>query len=147
MFRSVPLPIIRSLFTVHPAMVGAGPGWSSILILLESCLQNCMTYTIAECTVNKLLMMDRRNCPKHVEFTCQNKFVKLVRLVGFIKKKSVTHSLLVCKKKRATSSCYNSNGFVRYSVKSYKASYLTPTNDFVYTMTCRGNCALKQILQ
>jgi hypothetical protein len=27
---------------------------------LESCLQTCMTYTNAECTVNKLLMMDRR---------------------------------------------------------------------------------------
>ena len=35
----------------------AGPGWncSSILVLLES----CMTYTIAECTVNEILMMDR----------------------------------------------------------------------------------------
>jgi hypothetical protein len=33
--------------------------WSSILVLLESCLQTCMTYTIAERTVNKLLMMDR----------------------------------------------------------------------------------------
>jgi hypothetical protein len=35
----------------------AGPRWncSSILVLLES----CMIYTIAECTVNKLLMMDR----------------------------------------------------------------------------------------
>jgi hypothetical protein len=33
--------------------------YSSILILLESSLQICMTYTIAECTVNKLLMMDR----------------------------------------------------------------------------------------
>ena len=32
---------------------------SYILILLESCLQTCMTYTIAECVVNKLLMMDR----------------------------------------------------------------------------------------
>jgi hypothetical protein len=29
------------------------------MLLLESCLQTCMTYTIAECTVNKLLMMDR----------------------------------------------------------------------------------------
>ena len=29
------------------------------MALLESCLQTCMTYTIAECTVNKLLMMDR----------------------------------------------------------------------------------------
>ena len=33
---------------------------SSILILLQSYLQTCMTYTIAEGTVNKLLMMDRR---------------------------------------------------------------------------------------
>jgi len=31
---------------------------SSILVLLESCLQTCMAHTIAECTVNKLLMMD-----------------------------------------------------------------------------------------
>ena len=29
-------------------------------ILLDSSLQTCMTYTIAECKVNKLLMMDRR---------------------------------------------------------------------------------------
>jgi len=33
---------------------------SSILVLLESCLQTCMTYTIAEHTVNKLMMMDIR---------------------------------------------------------------------------------------
>ena len=33
---------------------------SSILVLLASCLQTCTTYTLAECTVNKLLMMDRR---------------------------------------------------------------------------------------
>jgi len=39
----------------------------SILVLLESCLQTCMTYAIVECTVNKLLMMDM-NCSKHVEF-------------------------------------------------------------------------------
>ena len=37
----------------------AGPGYF-ILVLFESCLQICTTYTIAECTVNKLLMMDRR---------------------------------------------------------------------------------------
>jgi len=30
-----------------------------ILILLASCEQTCMTYTIAVCTVKKLLMMDR----------------------------------------------------------------------------------------
>jgi len=31
----------------------------SILVLLENCLQTCMTHTSAECTVNKLLMMGR----------------------------------------------------------------------------------------
>jgi len=28
-------------------------------LLLDSCIQTCMTYTVAECTVNKLLMMER----------------------------------------------------------------------------------------
>ena len=75
MFRAVPLSIIRSLFTVHSALVyvswrmsyrfvdsfRAEPGWncSSVLVLLKSCLQTCMTYTSAECIVNKLLMMGR----------------------------------------------------------------------------------------
>jgi len=67
MFRTVPLSIIRSLFTVTQQWYmsyqfedsyRAGPE-CSILVLLESCLQTCMTYTIAECRVNKLLMMDR----------------------------------------------------------------------------------------
>jgi len=38
------------------------------MLLLESCLQTCMTYTIAECRLNKLLMMDRETVRKHVEF-------------------------------------------------------------------------------
>ena len=44
-----------SLYTRHWYM----SGWncSSILVLLESCLQTCMTYTSAECTGNKHLMM------------------------------------------------------------------------------------------
>jgi len=59
------LSIIISLFTVHSAMVHVVQlssrtrmELSFILVLLESCLQTCMTYNIAECTVNKLLMMD-----------------------------------------------------------------------------------------
>ena len=62
MFRTVSLSIFRSLFTVHSAMVFVRIDlvFSSILVLLESCLQTCMIYAIAECTVNKLLMMDRR---------------------------------------------------------------------------------------
>jgi hypothetical protein len=67
MFRTVPLPIIRSLVTVHSAKVYViqvcrqltSRSRSSILILLVSCLQTCVTYTIAECTVNELLMMGR----------------------------------------------------------------------------------------
>ena len=71
MFRTVRLSITRSLFTVNSAMVYVIQVYRqlssrtrmelrSILVLLESCLQTCMTYTIAEFTVNKLLMMDRR---------------------------------------------------------------------------------------
>jgi len=63
-FRTVPLSIIRRLFTVHSAMVYViqvfrQPSSRSRMFLLESCLQTCVTYTIAECTVNKLLIMDR----------------------------------------------------------------------------------------
>jgi len=68
MFRTVCLSIIRSLFTVlftvHSAMVYVIQvcrqlSNRTIMILFDSCLQNFMTYTIAECIVNKLLMMDR----------------------------------------------------------------------------------------
>jgi len=65
MFRTVPMSIIRSLSTVHSTMVYVIQvcrqlSSRTILVLLKSCLQTCMTYTITECTANKLLMMDRR---------------------------------------------------------------------------------------
>ena len=64
MFRTVRLSIIRSLFTVHSAMVYVTQDCRQLsgrirMVMLESCLQPCMIYSIAECTVNKLLMMDR----------------------------------------------------------------------------------------
>jgi len=63
MFWAVPLPIIRRLFTVRLALVYVIQVWRQHLeqkkVLLESCLQTCMTYTSAECTVNNLLMMSR----------------------------------------------------------------------------------------
>jgi len=66
----------------------AGPGWNyiSILVLFESCPHTFMTYTISECTVNKLLMMGTELSETYT-VSCQNKFVKLVHLVGFIIKK------------------------------------------------------------
>ena len=70
MFWTIHLSIIRSLFTVHSAMVyviqvyrqcSSRTRMEQIFnLVLQTCLQTCMTYTIAECTVNKLLMMDRR---------------------------------------------------------------------------------------
>ena len=57
---------------------------SSILILLASCQQTCMTYTTAVCTVNRTPYDGQRNCPKHVEFHSKNKFEKLLHLVGFV---------------------------------------------------------------
>jgi len=63
MFRTVPLSNITSLFTVHSAVVYVIQVCKQLSsrtqVLLESCQQTCMTYTIAECTVNKLVMLDR----------------------------------------------------------------------------------------
>jgi hypothetical protein len=85
--------------------LNAGPGWnsmSSILVLLESCLQTCMTYTTAECTMNKFLMMDRRTV-RNMYIFMPNKFVKLVHLVSFIIKKFVTmHGHMNVKKECTT---------------------------------------------
>ena len=59
-FRAVPLSIIRSfpLYFRHwytsckfDDSFQARPGWNTILVVLESCHQTCMTYTSAECTV------------------------------------------------------------------------------------------------
>jgi len=102
MFRTVSLSIIRSssLYIQQWYMsysfadslrAGSGRNCSSILILLTSCQQRCVTYlyTIAVCTVKnpdggKTPDDGQRNCPKHVEFHSKNKFEKLVHLVGFI---------------------------------------------------------------
>ena len=61
------------------------------MLLLDICLHTCMTYNIAQCTVNKLLTMDRRTVQyKTCRVSCQNKFQKLVHLVGFNIKEFVT---------------------------------------------------------
>jgi hypothetical protein len=97
MFQTVPLSIIRSysLYTQQWYMSYRQLSsrirmeCSSILILLESCLQTCMTYTIPECTEN-----NSWRWIEELSETCgvsfQNKFEKLVHLVGFIIRKFVT---------------------------------------------------------
>jgi len=62
MFWTVPLSIIRG---------EDQDGTGSVLILLASCQQTSMTFTIAVCTV-KTPDDGQRNCPKHVEFYSKN---------------------------------------------------------------------------
>ena len=98
MFRTVPMSIIRSfsLYTQQWYMsysfadsLRAGSRWdcSSILILLASCPQNCMTY---HCCVHseKLLMMDRgtvRNMQSFIpRINLRNQCIQLVLLQEFI---------------------------------------------------------------
>ena len=94
MFRTVPLSIIRnfSLYTqqwymsqIYAGSLRTESGWngSSILILLASCPQDCMTYTIAVCTVkNSWWWTEELSETCRISF--QNKFGKLVHLVCFI---------------------------------------------------------------
>ena len=55
MFRTVPLSNIGSFsqqwYMSYSLRAGSGRNSSSVLILLASCRQTCMTYTIAVCTV------------------------------------------------------------------------------------------------
>jgi hypothetical protein len=69
----------------------AGPGWNcrSIRVLLERCRQTTMTYTVASAQwMNSWWWTDELSETCRVSW--QNKFVKLVHLVGFITKKFVT---------------------------------------------------------
>jgi hypothetical protein len=106
LFLEMKLCSHQHLFTVHSAMVYVilvcgqlsssrirmELHWSFILILLESCLQTCMTYTIAECTVNNSWWWTE-DLSETYRVSFQNKFEKFVNLVGFIvgkfKEKSV----------------------------------------------------------
>jgi hypothetical protein len=67
-----------------------GGSGCSILILLVRCLQTCMTYTIAVCTVkNTWWWTEELSETCRVSF--QNKFEKLVHLVGFVVRKIVKY--------------------------------------------------------
>ena len=90
MFRTAPLSIIRSfqlyiqqwyMLYMFVDSLRAGRGW--ILILLVSCQQNCMTYTIAVCTViNSWWWTEELS--ETFRVLLQNKFEELVHLFGCI---------------------------------------------------------------
>jgi hypothetical protein len=87
MFRIVPLSISRR-FTLYTQQWHMSYRFAnsfragSFLILLASCVQACMTYTIGVCTVKKFLMMATETVRNIDSF--QSKIDKLVHLVGFI---------------------------------------------------------------
>jgi hypothetical protein len=83
-FRTVPLSIIRS-YSLYTQQWHMSYSCSILILLLESCLQTCMAYTIAECTVNNSWWWTRE-LSETCRVSFQNKFEKLVRLVGFIKR-------------------------------------------------------------
>jgi hypothetical protein len=98
MFRTVPLSIIGSysLYTQRWYMSYRQLPSSSrircsilILLLLDNYLHTCMTYTIVKCTVNNSWWWT-----EELSETCrvsfQNKFEKLVHLVGFVIRMFVT---------------------------------------------------------
>jgi uncharacterized membrane protein YkgB len=58
----------------------------------------------------------QRNCPKHVEFHFENKFEKLVHLVGFIVRKFIAmHGHMDVK----NSYCFSNKIFVLHCVMRY----------------------------
>jgi len=75
MFRTVPLPIIRS-FSLYTQQ------WYTSYRFTDG-LTLCDIYHLL-CGQWKTPDDGQRNCPKHVEFYSKNKFDKLVHLVGLI---------------------------------------------------------------
>ena len=104
MFWTVPLSIIRSfsLYTQQWYMtyrfvdsLRAGSGWNCcVLILFTSCQRTCMTYTIAVCTVKNSWWW-AEELSKTCRVLFQNKFEKLVHLVGFIIRSLMDNFLLL----------------------------------------------------
>jgi hypothetical protein len=92
-----------------------GTLWSSILILLllESCLQTCTTYAIAERTMNDSWWWTEE-LSERCRVSFQNKFEKLVHLVGFIisdKRRYVCVINLKCVKSEAVTVGNNKRNF------------------------------------
>ena len=100
MFRAVPLSIIRILFTVHSALVYVRQVFRQ---LSRRNICSCSTAVYKPVWHIPLLSVQWINCwwwteelPETCRVSWQNKFVKLVHLVGFITKKSCPWFLALC---------------------------------------------------
>ena len=94
MFRAVPPPIIRSLFTVHSALVYVMQVWRQLSSRSICCCSKAVYKPVWHIQLLSVQWINSRRWTDELSETCrvscQNKFVKLVHLVGFITKKFVT---------------------------------------------------------
>jgi hypothetical protein len=103
MFRAVPLPITRSLFTVHSALV-------YVIHVCRQLSSRCICFC-SKAVFKPVWHIPVPNAqwinswwwaeevPETCRVSCQNKFEKSVHLVGFIMKKFVTthgHMNILC---------------------------------------------------
>ena len=91
-FRAVPLSIIRSSFTLHSAMVYVTQVWRQLSSRTTSCSKAVFKPVwhiplLSVQWINSWWWTDE--LPETCRVSWQNKFVKLVHLVGFIIKKFV----------------------------------------------------------
>jgi hypothetical protein len=82
MFRRVPLSINTS-FSLYTQQWCMSCRFADSL-RAGSCSQAVSKSVPLLCVQWKIPDDGQRNCPKHVEFSSKNKFVKLVHLIGFI---------------------------------------------------------------
>ena len=87
MLRTIPLSIIRSLFTVHSAMVYVIQLSSRSIRFCSKAVYDLVWYIplLSVQWINSWWWTDELS--ETCRVSCQNKFVKLVHLVGFITKK------------------------------------------------------------
>jgi len=78
MFRTVPLSIIGIFHCTH----SNGVYHRGLLTACEQAVNKPVYHIPLLCVQWKTADDGQRNCPKHVEFYCKNKFVTLVHLVG-----------------------------------------------------------------
>jgi hypothetical protein len=89
----------------------------SILILLASCQQTCMTYTIAVCTVKNSWWW-AEELSETCRFSLQNKFEKLVHLVDFIIRVTVVHFAFAGNEKNMSSIIYHGQSRLEQTASS-----------------------------
>jgi hypothetical protein len=109
-------------------------------MLLESCLQTCMTYTIAECTVNNSWWWTGE-LSETCRVSFQNKFEKLVHLVGLLQRNVVYVS--VCYRTAITNLQLHSEVSVFYNFKWLSDTWtriVKWTSSETHILSCSSAC-------